>query len=128
MSSSTPNPNGHCPVVELNFKGVFLRNPFSYKLGKPLLYGIAAIANDRDYASFIFDAYGSDGIIPIYVDRDGQRIEGWFGSEIEEEEDSDDSCIDSSENEEEIENLRDVEMDFNDDEVIMNITKGDDFV
>ncbi|CAH1421544.1 unnamed protein product [Lactuca virosa] len=167
MSSSTPNPNGIYPVVELNFKGVFLRNPFSYEPGmkftfddhdfsgmtyyecitflerfmqesikklyyykpdKPLLSGIAAIVNDGGYASFIFDVYETDGIVSLYVDRDGQGIEDRFGSEIEEEEDGDDSCIDGGENDDEIENLRDVEMDFNDDEVTMNITEADDFL
>ncbi|CAH1446979.1 unnamed protein product [Lactuca virosa] len=77
--------------------------------GKPLLYGITAIRNDGDYASFIFDAYGADGLTSLYVDHDGQGIEEWFGSEIEEEEDGDDSCIDGGENEDEIDNLRDME-------------------
>ncbi|CAI9288092.1 unnamed protein product [Lactuca saligna] len=135
MSSSTPNPDGLHPIVELNFKGVFLRNPFSYnhginftfndhdfsrmtygecvtflerfmqesikKLyycepGKPLISGITAIANDADYGGFIFQAYGTDGKICMYVDHDGQGIEDWFGSEIEEG-DGDDSCIDGGE-------------------------------
>ncbi|CAH1427134.1 unnamed protein product [Lactuca virosa] len=126
MSTSTPNPNGLYPVVELNFKDVFIQNPFSYKHGmkftfndndfsgmtysefitflewfkqksikklyyyepgKPLLYGITAILNDGDYASFIFYGYVTDGIISLYVDHYGQGIEDWFGTEIEEEED-----------------------------------------
>ncbi|CAH1446980.1 unnamed protein product [Lactuca virosa] len=96
--------------------------------GKPLLYGITAIRNDGDYASFIFDAYGADGLTSLYVDHDGQGIEEWFGSEIEEEEDGDDSCIDGGENEDEIDNLRDMEVDFNEDVVTMNRTKGDEFI
>ncbi|CAH1427135.1 unnamed protein product [Lactuca virosa] len=40
----------------------------------------------------------------------------------------DDSCIDGGENEDETENHRDVEVDFNEDEDTMNITKGDDFL
>lgn len=166
MSSSRPNPDGLHPIVELNFKGVFLRNPFSYnhginftfndhdfsgmtysecitflerfmqesikKLyycepGKPLIYGITAIANDEDYGGFIFHAYGTDGKICMYVDHDGQGIEDWFGSEIEEE-DGDDSCIDGGENEDEIDNLTDVDVDFNEDIVTMNRTKGDEFL
>ncbi|CAH1444975.1 unnamed protein product [Lactuca virosa] len=167
MSSSMPKPNGLYPVVEINFKDIFLRNPFSYKHGmkftfndhdfsgmtysecitflerfmqesikklyccepgKPLLSGIDVIANYEDRASFIFYAYGTDGIISLYVDHDGQGIEDWFGSEIEEEEYGDDSCIDGGENEDEIENIRDVEVDFNEDEVTMNRRKGDDFM
>ncbi|CAH1435724.1 unnamed protein product [Lactuca virosa] len=132
MSTSTPNPDGLHPIVELNFKGVFLKNPFSYNHGinftfndhdfsgmtygecitflerfmqesikklyycepcKPLISGITAIANDEDYGGFIFQAYETDGKICTYVDHDGQGIEDWFGSEIEEE-DGDDSCID----------------------------------
>ncbi|CAH1415888.1 unnamed protein product [Lactuca virosa] len=166
MSSSRPNPDGLHPIVELNFKSVFLRNPFSYnhginftfndhdfsgmtcgecitflerfmqeiikKLyycepGKPLISGITVIANDEDYGGFIFQAYRTDGKICMYVDHDGQRIEDWFGSEIDEE-DGDDSCIDGGENEEEIDNLTDVDVDFNEGIVTMNRTKGDEFL
>ncbi|CAI9279569.1 unnamed protein product [Lactuca saligna] len=127
MSSSTPNPNGLYPIVELNFKGVFLRNPFSYNHGKPLISGITTIAKDEDCGGFIFHAYGTDGKICMYVDHDGQGIEDWFGSEIEEE-DGDDSCIDGGENEDEIDNLTDVDVDFNKDTVTMNKTKGDEFL
>nr|KAJ0189842.1 hypothetical protein LSAT_V11C800419960 [Lactuca sativa] len=166
MSSSTPNPDGLYPIVELNFKGVFLRNPFSYNHGinftfndhdfsgmtygecitflerfmqesikklyccepsKPLISGITAIANDEDYGGFIFHAYGTDDKICMYMDHDGQGIEDWFGSEIEEE-DGDDSCIDGGENEDEIDNLTDVDVDFNEDIVTMNRTKGDEFL
>ncbi|CAI9301626.1 unnamed protein product [Lactuca saligna] len=144
MSISTPNPDGLYPIVELNFKGVFLRNPFSYnhginftfndhdfsgmtygecitflerfmqeiikKLyycepGKPLISGITAIANDEDYGGFIFHVYRTY-----------------------EEEDGDDSSIDGGENEEEIDSLTDVDVDFNKDIVTMNRTKGDEFL
>ncbi|CAH1419145.1 unnamed protein product [Lactuca virosa] len=94
----------------------------------PSLSGITAIRNDGDYASFIFYAYGANSLISLYVDHDGQGIEDWFGSEIEDEEDGDDSCINGGKNEDEIDNLRDVEVDFNDDVVIMNKTKGDEFL
>nr|KAJ0199011.1 hypothetical protein LSAT_V11C600310970 [Lactuca sativa] len=135
--------------VELNFEGVFLRDPFSYNHGikftfkdhdfsgmtysecitflewfmqesinklyycepdKPLLSGITAIRNDGDYVSFIFYAFGVD--------------------EEEEEDDDDDvdPCIDGGENEDEIDNLMDVEVDFNEDILTMNIIQGDDFM
>ncbi|CAH1428932.1 unnamed protein product [Lactuca virosa] len=108
MSTSRPNPNRLYHVVELNFKGVFLQNLFSYNHGKPLLSGIIAIRNDGEYATFVFYAYGVDGLVSLYVDHDGKGIEDWFASQIEEEE-GDDSYIDGGENEDEIDNLRDVE-------------------
>ncbi|CAH1451777.1 unnamed protein product [Lactuca virosa] len=94
---------------------------------KPLIYGITAIANDEDYGGFIFHAYGTDGKIYMYVDHNGQGIDDWFGSDVEEE-DGDDSRIDGGENEDEIDNLIDVDVDFNEDIVTMNRTKGDDFL
>ncbi|CAI9291989.1 unnamed protein product [Lactuca saligna] len=136
MSNSMPNPNGLYPIIDLNFKGVFLRNHFSYnhginftfndhdfsgmtydecitflerfmqesikKLyycepGKPLISGITAITNDEDYGGFIFQAYGTD-----------------------EDEDGDDSCIKGGENNDEIDSLTDVDVDFNEDIVTMN--------
>ncbi|CAH1431451.1 unnamed protein product [Lactuca virosa] len=105
MSSSTPNPDGLYPIVDLNFKGVFLRNPFSYN------HGINFTFNDHDFSGM---TYGEcitflerfmqesikklyycepNGKICMYVDHDGQGIEDWFGSDVEEE-DEDDSCID----------------------------------
>nr|KAJ0200676.1 hypothetical protein LSAT_V11C600320910 [Lactuca sativa] len=95
--------------------------------GKPLISGITAIANDEDYGSFIFQAYGTYGKICMYVDHDGQGIEDWFGSKIEEE-DGDYSCIDGGENKDEIDNLTDVDVDFNEEVVTMNRTKGDEFL
>ncbi|CAI9275651.1 unnamed protein product [Lactuca saligna] len=166
MSSSAPKPDGLHPIVELNFKGVFLRNPFSYnhginpifndhdfsgmtygecitffkrfmqesikklyycKPGKPLMFGIISVAKDEDYGGFIFQAYGTDGKLYMYVDHDGQGIEDWFGSEIEKE-DGDDSCFDGGENEDEIDNLTDLDVDFNEDIVTTNRTKGDEFL
>lgn len=47
-------------------------------------------------------------------------------SEIKEEDD--DLCIDDGENEEEINNLRDMDVDFDEDIVTMNKTKGDEFL
>ncbi|CAI9301641.1 unnamed protein product [Lactuca saligna] len=168
MSTSMPSPYGPYPIVELNFKCVFLRDPFSYnhgikftfkdqdfsgmtysecitflerfmqesikklyycESGKPLLYGITIIRNDGDYATFIFDAFGPDVYISLYVDHDGQGIEDWFGFEIEtEKEDGDDSCIDGGANENKIDNLNDVDVEFNEDMVTMNRTQGDEFM
>ncbi|CAI9299041.1 unnamed protein product [Lactuca saligna] len=166
MSILRPNPGGLYPIVELNFKGVFLRNPLSYNRGikftfndhdfsgitysecitflerfmqesinklyyyeirKSLLSGLTVIRNDGEYATFIFDAYGADGLIYIYVDHDGKGIED-FGSKIEEEEHGDNSYIDGGENEDEVNNHRDVEVEFNVDIVNMNKTKGDEFL
>ncbi|CAI9277376.1 unnamed protein product [Lactuca saligna] len=93
---------------------------YYHKSSKPLLSGITANANEEDYAYFIFDAYETDGIIFLYVDHDGQGIENWFGSDIEEE--------DGGENKDEIDNLRDVEVYINEDIIIMNKTHGDEFL
>ncbi|CAI9289619.1 unnamed protein product [Lactuca saligna] len=110
MSTSRPNLDEVYHAVELNFKGVFLRDPFSYNHGKPLLFGITTIRNDGGHASYIFYAFGILDFISRYVDHDSQGIEDWFGSEIEEEDDDDvDSCFDGGENEDEIDNLTDVE-------------------
>ncbi|CAI9259569.1 unnamed protein product [Lactuca saligna] len=158
MSTSMRNPNGLYPAVKLNFKGVFLQDPFSYnhgikftfkdhvffpgmtysecitflerfmqesikklyycELGNPLISGITVIRNDGDY-----DAFGVDGFISLYPDHDGQGIEDWFGFEIEiEEEDGDDSCIDGGENEIKFDNLKDVDVEFNEDILIMSRT------
>ncbi|CAI9290558.1 unnamed protein product [Lactuca saligna] len=95
--------------------------------GKPLISGITTIVNDEEYGDFIFHAYGTNGKICMYVDHDGQGIEDWFGSKIEEE-DGDDCCIDGGENEEEIDSLANVDVDFNEDIVTMNRTKGDEFL
>lgn len=54
-------------------------------------------------------------------------MENLYGYELKEE-DCKDSCIDSGENEEEIDNLRYVEVDFSEDIVTMNRTKGDEFL
>nr|KAJ0201493.1 hypothetical protein LSAT_V11C600328750 [Lactuca sativa] len=75
----------------------------NFKGGKPLLVGITIIANDENYDGFIFDVYGTD-------------------------EDGDELCIDGGGNEEEIDNLRDVEVKFNDHIVTINRAKGDEFL
>ncbi|CAI9298295.1 unnamed protein product [Lactuca saligna] len=63
----------------------------------------------------------------MYVDHDGQVIEDWFGFEIEEE-GGDDSYVDGGENEDEIDYLTNVDVDFNEDIITMNRTKGDEFL
>ncbi|CAI9293701.1 unnamed protein product [Lactuca saligna] len=118
---------GECITFLKRFMKESIKKLYYCELGKPLISGITAIANDEDYGGFIFQAYGTDGKICMYVDHDGQGIEDLFGSEIKEE-DGDDPCIDGGENEEQIDNLIDVDVDFNEDIVTMNRTKGDEFL
>nr|KAJ0226670.1 hypothetical protein LSAT_V11C100001510 [Lactuca sativa] len=59
--------------------------------------------------------------------KDLSRLRSEFGSEIEEEV-GDDSCIDDGENENKIDNLKDVEVESNEDIITMNRKQGDEFV
>ncbi|CAI9290734.1 unnamed protein product [Lactuca saligna] len=75
----------------------------------------------------IFHAYGTNGKICMYVEHDGQGLDDWFGSDVEEE-DGYDSCAYGGENEDEIDNLTDLDVKFNVKIVTMNRKKGDDFL
>ncbi|CAH1412312.1 unnamed protein product [Lactuca virosa] len=126
MSRLRPNPDGLHPIVELNFKGVFLINPISY------IHGINFTFNDPDFSGMTYgecitflERFMQESIKKLYYCEPG--IEDWFGSEIEEE-DGDDSCIDGGKNEEEIDNLTDVDVDFSEVIVTMNRTKGDELL
>ncbi|CAH1441075.1 unnamed protein product [Lactuca virosa] len=148
-------PNGLFAMVELNYQGEFTRNHFSYTGGvktmvndvdfsfmtysecvtffehfmhedcKTLYYGEPGISLMQGHAAFIFDAYGTDGIIYVYVDHIGVGVDGWFDDE-DNDDDGRDSCIDG-ENEDNIDELRNVELEFNDDVVHMNMTSNDPF-
>ncbi|CAI9279669.1 unnamed protein product [Lactuca saligna] len=162
---SQSKPNRLFPMMEVNYQGVFTRNPFSYTDGvktmfndvdfssmtnsecvtffehfmhedcKTLYYcepGISLmerlnpISNDVEYATFIFYAYGTDGVIYVYVDHIGVGVDGWFDDEYNDD-DQRESCIDG-ENEETIDELRNVEFEFNEDVVHMNRTTNDHFL
>ncbi|CAI9260131.1 unnamed protein product [Lactuca saligna] len=152
-------PNGVFSMVELNYQGVFNRNPFSYtgdvktmftdvhfssmtysdfvtfcehfkhekckKLyycepGNSLMEGLNPILDDVEYAAFIFDAYGINGLISVYVDHIGVGVDGWFDDE-DNNDDERESCIDG-ENKDNIDELRNVAFEFNEDVVHMNST------
>nr|KAJ0193917.1 hypothetical protein LSAT_V11C800435760 [Lactuca sativa] len=70
---------------------------------------------------FIFDAYGTDGVISVYVDHIGVGVDGWH------DDDEHESCIDG-ENEDNIDELRNVAFEFNEDVVHMNRTSNDPFL
>nr|KAJ0215458.1 hypothetical protein LSAT_V11C300133140 [Lactuca sativa] len=118
---------GECITFLGQFMQESIKKLYYSKPGKPLIYGIIVIANDEDYGGFIFQAYGKDGKICMYVDHDGQGIENLVGSQIEED-NGDDSSINGGENEEKIDNLTDVDVEFNEDIITMNKTKGDEFL
>ncbi|CAI9279346.1 unnamed protein product [Lactuca saligna] len=76
-----------------------------------------------EYSSFIFDAYGTDGVISVYVDHIGVGVDGWHDDE-DNDDDEHDPCIDG-ENEDNIDELRNVAFEFNEDVVHMNRTSND---
>ncbi|CAH1423674.1 unnamed protein product [Lactuca virosa] len=158
-------PNGLFAMVELNYQGVFNRNPFSYtggvktmftdvdfssmtyyefvnffkrfmheeckkfyycEPGNSLMEGFNPISDDVEYAAFIFDAYGTDGVISVYVDHTGVGVDGWLDDE-DNDDDEHESCIDG-ENEDTIYELRNVAFEFNEDVVHMNRTSNDPFL
>nr|KAJ0218340.1 hypothetical protein LSAT_V11C300124680 [Lactuca sativa] len=158
-------PNGVFAMVELNYQGVFNRNPFScsggvktifndvdfssmtysefvtfYECfmheecktfyycepGNSLMEGLNPILDDVEYAAFIFDAYGTDGVISIYVDHIGVSVDGWFNDE-DNDDDEHESCI-NGENEDNIDELRNVVFEINEDVVHMNRTSNNPFL
>ncbi|CAI9268545.1 unnamed protein product [Lactuca saligna] len=158
-------PNGLFAMVELNYQGVFNRNPFSYTGGVKTIFndvdfssmtysefvtfcerfmheeckksyycepdmsfmeGLNPISDDVEYSAFIFDAYGTDGVISVYVEHIGVGVDGWHDDE-DNDDDEHESCIDG-ENEENIDELRNVALEFNEDVVHMNRTSNDPFL
>ncbi|CAH1454104.1 unnamed protein product [Lactuca virosa] len=87
--------------------------------------GLHPISDDVEFAAFIFDAYGTDGVIYVYIDHVGVGVDGWFDDE--EADDDHESCIDG-ENEDNIDELRNGNVEFNEDAVIMNRTLNDPFL
>ncbi|CAI9276058.1 unnamed protein product [Lactuca saligna] len=157
--------NGLFAMVELNYQGVFNRNPFSYSGGVKTIFndvdfssmtysefvtfcecfmheeckkfyycepdmsfmeGLNPISDDVENSAFIFDAYGTDGVISVYVDHIGVGVDGWHDDE-DNDDDEHESCIDG-ENEENIDELRNVALEFNEDVVHMNRTSNDPFL
>nr|KAJ0218784.1 hypothetical protein LSAT_V11C300131960 [Lactuca sativa] len=158
-------PNRLFAMVELNYQGVFNRNPFSYtggvktmftdvdfssmtyyefvnfferfmheeckkfyycEPGNSLMEGLNPISNDVEYVAFIFDAYGTDGVISVYVDHIGVGVDGWLDDD-DNDVDEHDSCIDG-ENEDNIDEVRNVAFEFNEVVVYMNRTSNDPFL
>ncbi|CAH1420373.1 unnamed protein product [Lactuca virosa] len=155
-------PNGVFAMVELNYQGVFNRNPFSctggvktifndvdfssmtyYEFvtfcecfmheeckkfyycepGNSLMEGLNPISDDVEYVAFIFYAYGTDGVIAVYVDHIGVGVDGWLDDE-DNDDDEHESCIDG-ENEDSIDELRNVAFEINEDVVHVNRTSND---
>ncbi|CAI9266735.1 unnamed protein product [Lactuca saligna] len=158
-------PNGLFAMVELNYQGVFNRNPFSYTGGVKTIFndvdfssitysefvtfcerfmheeckkfyycepdmsfmeGLNPISDDVEYSAFIFDAYGTDGVISVYVDHIRVGVDGWHDDE-DNDDNEHESCIDG-ENEDNIDELRNVAFEFNEDVVHMNRTSNDPFL
>ncbi|CAI9278904.1 unnamed protein product [Lactuca saligna] len=88
--------------------------------------GLNPISDDVEYSAFIFDAYGTDGVISVYVDHIGVGVDGWHDDE-DNDDDEHESCIDG-ENEDNIDELRNVAFEFNEDVVHMNRTSNDPFL
>ncbi|CAH1443453.1 unnamed protein product [Lactuca virosa] len=89
--------------------------------GNSLMEGLNPISDDVEYDAFIFYAYGTDGVISVYVDHIGVGVDGWF------DDDERESCIDG-ENEDNIDELRNVDFEFNEDTVHMNRTSNVPFL
>ncbi|CAI9265896.1 unnamed protein product [Lactuca saligna] len=122
-------PNGLFAMVELNYQGVFNRNPFSYT------GGVKTIFNDVDFSSMTYSEFVTFcerfmheeyGVISVYVDHIGVGVDGWHDDE-DNDDDEHESCIDG-ENEDNIDELRNVAFEFNEDVVHMNRTSNDPFL
>ncbi|CAI9265507.1 unnamed protein product [Lactuca saligna] len=88
--------------------------------------GLNPISNDVEYVAFIFDAYGTDGVILVYVDHIGVGVDGWLDDE-DNDHDEHESCIDG-ENEDNIDELRNDAFEFNEDVLYTNSTSNDPFL
>ncbi|CAH1419149.1 unnamed protein product [Lactuca virosa] len=105
--------------MQLDCKKLYYCEP-----GAPLLSDLMLISNEMEYAGFIFDVYGTDGQISLYVDHIGDEIDDMFDSEGGD--DDHDSCI--SGGDDDIGTLRDVTVDFNEEIVTMNKKCNDEFL
>ncbi|CAI9269290.1 unnamed protein product [Lactuca saligna] len=88
--------------------------------------GLNPISDDVEYVAFIFYANGTYGVISVYVDHIGVGVDGWFDDE-DNNDDEHESCNDG-ENEDNIDELRNVVFKFNEDVVHMNKTSNDPFL
>ncbi|CAI9278555.1 unnamed protein product [Lactuca saligna] len=88
--------------------------------------GLNPISDDVEYSAFIFYAYGTGGVISVYVDHIGVGVYGCHDDE-DNDDDEHESCIDG-ENEDNIDELRNVALEFNEDIVHMNRTSNDPFL
>ncbi|CAI9276503.1 unnamed protein product [Lactuca saligna] len=129
-------PNGLFAMVELNYQGfVTFCERFMHEECKKFYYcepdmslmeGLNPISDDVEYSAFIFDSYGTDAVISVYVDHIGVGVDGWHDDE-DNDDDEHESCIDD-ENEDNIDELRNVAFEFNEDVVHMNRTSNDPFL
>nr|KAJ0193793.1 hypothetical protein LSAT_V11C800402570 [Lactuca sativa] len=99
---------------------------YYYEPDMSFMEGLNPISDDVEYSAFIFDAYGTDGVISVYVDHIGVGVDGWHDDE-DNDDDEHGSCIDG-ENEENIDELRNVALEFNEDVVHMNRKSNDPFL
>ncbi|CAI9270804.1 unnamed protein product [Lactuca saligna] len=88
-----------------------------------LVDGLNPISDDVEYTAFISDVYGKDDIIFVDIDHAGVGVDGWFDEDGEDNDDHE-SCIDG-ENEDNIDELSNGNVEFNEDVVIMNMTSND---
>ncbi|CAI9271152.1 unnamed protein product [Lactuca saligna] len=95
--------------------------------GNSLMEGLNPISNDVEYATFIFYAYGTYGVISVYVNHIGVGVDWWLDDEDNDDDDEHESCIDG-ENEYNIYELRKVAFEINEDVVHMNRTSNDPFL
>ncbi|CAI9268583.1 unnamed protein product [Lactuca saligna] len=125
-----PDPNGLFEMKNQSIECVTFFKCFMHEKCKKMYYcepclflmdGLNPILDYVEFTALIFDAYGTDGIIYVYIDNVGVGVDGWFNDDDHE------SCIDG-ENEDNICELRNVDVEFDEDVVIMNRTSNDPFL
>nr|KAJ0206120.1 hypothetical protein LSAT_V11C500277050 [Lactuca sativa] len=94
--------------------------------GNSVMEGLNPISNDVEYVAFIFYAYRTYGVISVYVDHIGVGVDGWLDDD-DNDVDEHESCIDG-ENEDNIDEVRNVAFEFNEVVVHMNRTSNDPFL
>ena len=67
-----------CVTFLEHFMHEEIKKLYYYEVEKALCDGIRPILDDVDYVAFIYDAYGIDDIIFVYVDHDGDGLGGGF--------------------------------------------------
>nr|KAJ0197285.1 hypothetical protein LSAT_V11C700374720 [Lactuca sativa] len=66
---------------------------YYYEPNMSFMEGLNPISDDVEYSAFIFDAYGTDGVILVYMDHIGVGVDGWHDDE-DNDDDEHESCID----------------------------------